>query len=117
MMKKQKILNSAIVLTAVLLVLYPAASLPQQNSTPAQTVPLTLAAQNAPKALPDGPGKDTFVRVCSKCHSTDIPAAQHKSADDWTNTLIDMRNKGAEASDEEMEQILKYLVTNFGPVK
>lgn len=97
--------------------LYPVASLPEQNSTPSQTAPSTLVAQNAPKALPDGPGKDTFVRVCSKCHSTDIPASQHKNTDEWTNTLIDMRNKGAEASDEELEQILKYLVSSFGPVK
>jgi cytochrome c5 len=116
-MKKQKIQTAVPVLTALLMVLYPVTSLPEQKSAPAQTVPSTLVAQNAPKALPDGAGKDIFVRVCSKCHSTDIPASQHKNADEWTNVLIDMRNKGAEASDEEMEQILKYLVTNFGPKK
>jgi competence protein ComEA len=116
-MKNQKIRNLATVLTTVLIALYPASSQSEKNSTPAQAVPPTTVAQNAPKPLPDGPGKDTFVRVCSKCHSTDIPASQHKNADEWTDTLIDMRNKGAEASDEELEQILKYLVTNFGPVK
>jgi len=116
-MKYPKMQTIVRVLTPLLVVLYPVVSLPEQKATPAQTVPSTLVAQIAPKALPNDPEKNTFVRVCSKCHSTDIPASQHKNADEWTSTLIDMRNKGAEASDEDLEQILKYLVTNFGPQK
>jgi len=44
-----------------------------------------------------------------------VITAQHKSESAWTDTIIEMRNRGANGSDEDMEQIIHYLATNYGP--
>ncbi len=97
--------SGAACVTGVLVLLIPALS-----GSHAQT-----AAPPAPKELPAGPGHDTVVRVCSGCHVATLITSQRKSADDWTTTVIEMRNRGASASDEELEGIVQYLATNFGP--
>jgi len=62
-----------------------------------------------------GPGKETFVRACGGCHLTNVVTAQRKTADGWTDTVVEMRNRGANATDEELEQIVQYLATNYSP--
>lgn len=66
--------------------------------------------------LPDGPGKDTLIRVCSKCHSPTNVVANGQTRDGWEDTLTKMAGLGASASDEEFTEILDYLVKNFPPV-
>lgn len=71
---------------------------------------------NDPNAgLPAGPGRDTFVRVCSACHLTSVATTQQKTAEGWTDIVVDMRGRGAQASDDEAVQIVEYLAANFGP--
>jgi cytochrome c5 len=65
--------------------------------------------------LPPGPGKDAFVSACSSCHGTDIVTAERKTADGWKDTVVDMRNRGADFSDQDQEKIIQYLAKNFGP--
>jgi competence protein ComEA len=66
--------------------------------------------------LPAGPGKDTLVRVCSKCHSPDNVIANGQDRAGWENTITKMAGFGAEASDDEFTEILDYLAKNFPPV-
>jgi competence protein ComEA len=66
--------------------------------------------------LPAGAGKDTLIRVCSKCHSPDNVLANGQDRAGWENTITKMAGFGAEASDEEFTQILDYLTRNFPPV-
>jgi competence protein ComEA len=66
--------------------------------------------------LPAGAGKDTLIRVCSKCHSPDNVLANGQDRAGWENTITKMAGFGAEASDEEFTQILDYLAKNFPPV-
>jgi competence protein ComEA len=73
------------------------------------------SASGVKQELPPGAGKDTVVRVCSGCHLLTVVTTQRKTADSWTDTAVEMRNRGANASDEELEQIVQYLATNFGP--
>ena len=63
--------------------------------------------------LPAGAGKDTFVRVCSKCHSPDNVIANGQDRSGWENTITKMAGFGAVASDDEFTEILDYLVKNF----
>jgi competence protein ComEA len=73
-------------------------------------------ASRAPaKDLPPGAGQDAFVRVCSGCHVTALVTSQRKSTDDWASVVIEMRNRGAVGSDQDLEDIVGYLTTNFGP--
>jgi competence ComEA-like helix-hairpin-helix protein len=76
---------------------------------------LAGSAGQSPQQLPAGPGRDTFQRVCSGCHMTNLATTQRKSADDWATVVIEMRSRGASGSDDEMESIVNYLATNFGP--
>ncbi len=87
---------------------------------PAVGLILTLGAALGPavraddSAFPDGPGKAVLLKVCTQCHSTDSIAEQHRTRDEWKDTIDAMKGYGAEATDEELATILDYLVKNFG---
>ena len=78
---------------------------------PALLLPLYFASA-AP--LPDGPGKDDLVKVCSKCHSVDQATSLRQNAAGWGDTITKMVSLGAQGSDEEFDRILNYLAKNFG---
>jgi mono/diheme cytochrome c family protein len=67
------------------------------------------------KSLPDGPGRDVAVRVCSQCHSPEIAAHQTLDAQGWKDLVNQMANNGANATDAEFDTITKYLTTAFPP--
>lgn len=91
------------------------------------TSPLTASAQQpAPQtqqnvhqqndaALPAGPGHDTFIRICSKCHSPNNVIANGQNEQGWENTITKMVGFGATGTDAEFSEILDYLVKNFPP--
>jgi len=87
-------------------------------ATPAS--PTTAAgATVAPKAvpapvLPDAPGKAVLERVCSMCHPISMVVEQKRSVDQWTQILNQMLDRGAQATDEEQQQIFAYLVRYYG---
>lgn len=78
---------------------------------------LLLVVEGSSQQLPPGPGKDSFVRVCSSCHGLNVPAQATKTRDEWAGTLANMRTLGAKGSDEEFARILTYLATNFSPAR
>ena len=63
--------------------------------------------------LPAGAGKDTLVRVCSKCHSPDNVIANGQDRAGWEETITKMAGFGAVGTDDEFTAILDYLVKNF----
>jgi competence protein ComEA len=63
--------------------------------------------------LPDGPGKDVTLRVCGDCHGADMVASVRQTREGWHETIADMVQKGAKATDEELAAILDYLSANF----
>jgi competence protein ComEA len=63
--------------------------------------------------LPAGAGKDTLVKVCSKCHSPDNVIANGQDRAGWEETITKMAGFGAVATDDEYTAILDYLVKNF----
>ena len=67
------------------------------------------------KTLPDGPGRDVMVRVCSQCHSPEVAAQQSLDAPGWKALVDQMANNGAQASDAEFDTISKYLTAAFPP--
>ena len=73
------------------------------------------ALDNAKQQLPPGDGKDLLIKACLGCHQLTVVTSPRKSEDKWTDTVIEMRNRGAKGSDEDMEQIVLYLAANFGP--
>ena len=79
---------------------------------------VSLRAQNPPPAasgegLPDGPGKDVVVRVCSTCHEPIRAASVRLTREGWTDVIEDMKKRGAKGSDPDFQAVLEYLATNF----
>ena len=71
-----------------------------------------VSAQQNP---PDGPGKDTFAKVCSTCHGLDRPMALKRTKEAWSATVAEMAGFGADATQEDLKVIVDYLAKNFGP--
>jgi competence protein ComEA len=63
--------------------------------------------------LPDGPGKDTVIKVCGFCHDPSTAAAVRLTREGWQATINDMISRGAKGTDEELAQVLDYLATHF----
>ena len=65
--------------------------------------------------LPDGPGKDIVLNVCTQCHDLQRVRRQRSSAEGWAEILDTMLNEGAPLSAEEFPVVLRYLARNFRP--
>jgi len=65
--------------------------------------------------FPEGPGKDILMSVCTQCHDLEsIPHLKY-SRQEWQGLVTEMVNMGADAKPAEIEAIVNYLTTNFGP--
>jgi len=65
--------------------------------------------------LPDGPGKEIVLNVCTQCHDLQRVRRQRSSADGWAEILDTMLNEGAPLSAEDFPVVLRYLARNFRP--
>jgi competence protein ComEA len=65
--------------------------------------------------LPAGEGRDVMIRVCSQCHEPEMAADQQFDAAGWKSLVDQMASKGATATDEEFDQIVRYLTKAFPP--
>jgi competence protein ComEA len=66
------------------------------------------------KAYPEGPGKDVFIRVCTRCHEAANSTKLRLTRRQWQGKVYAQADRGAEASGEELDQIVDYLARNFG---
>jgi competence protein ComEA len=73
---------------------------------------VTFAAADKPK-LPEGPGKETMVRICGGCHGAEIVLGKRLDRDGWSQIVVNMIQRGAQGSDDEFADIVDYL-TNTG---
>jgi cytochrome c553 len=71
----------------------------------------TVLAQEAPKTLPEDKQKELYENVCGSCHGADKVIGEQRDLADWGYTVHQM---GTSASDEELDQIVNYLVKYFG---
>ena len=75
---------------------------------------LSAADEKEIKLLPDGAGKDVVVKSCLECHGVANFRKARKDADEWSDSVNDMVDRGAKATPAEVETIVAYLVKNFG---
>jgi competence protein ComEA len=81
-------------------------------------LPDLLAASAAgpeEQALPPGAAKDTVIKVCTACHGPARFRRLRLAAGNWSDTVDDMVDRGAQATPEQIEAIVAYLAANFGP--
>jgi competence protein ComEA len=69
----------------------------------------TMRAQN----LPDAPGKEETVRICSQCHEVARATSLHQDRAAWQTTMDKMISLGAKGTPEEFERIVEYLSKAF----
>lgn len=76
---------------------------------------LTIPAA-AQSDLPDAPGKEAVEKVCANCHELTVITQNRGSREHWNAIVDNMVSRGAEGADDELDQVVKYLTANFGPL-
>jgi quinoprotein glucose dehydrogenase len=80
--------------------------------------PLFLLAGSAARADDDfAPGDmhDVVAKACTACHVGAQVTSQHKSAEQWGETVNQMISNGAQVRDEDVDKVVAYLAKNYGP--
>ena len=81
---------------------------------------IAFAAQEQSKSdqakskLPEGEAKPLVIRMCSKCHGLESVVRKRMTAERWEDVVDDMVSRGAKGTDDEVDQVIDYLVENFG---
>ena len=65
--------------------------------------------------LPDGPGKDLVLNICTQCHDLQRVRRERLTPEGWLEVLESMLNEGAPLSDKDLPDVLRYLARNFKP--
>jgi competence protein ComEA len=84
------------------------------HSTPLMAVLSPSPFDSARQELPDGPGKEEVVRVCSGCHDLMFTVSTRETEDGWTRIVNDMRSKGADGTEEDFAKVIAYLTAHMG---
>jgi mono/diheme cytochrome c family protein len=53
-------------------------------------------------------------RACANCHGVERVQGARKATEDWRVTLVDMRERGAQLNDEELERLVEWLARVWG---
>lgn len=77
----------------------------------------TSALAEDTSLYPPGPGRDVFVRVCTRCHEAANSTKLRLTRRQWQGKVYQQADRGAEVSGEELDQIVDYLAKNFSPDK
>lgn len=81
----------------------PAPQAPSAQALPAQDTPEDLKA------------RETFIRVCTRCHPADRVTAEGRTRSQWEATIVTMQTaRGAVVTPEEFDIVLNYLTKHFG---
>ena len=78
-------------------------------------LPASAADDKGASDLPGGPGKDLTARICLDCHDSGNFRRKRFTSDDWSDSVADMVDRGAKATPAEIDAVVAYLATNFGP--
>jgi competence ComEA-like helix-hairpin-helix protein len=78
----------------------------------AQTAP----PDSATATLPDGAGKPIVQKQCVMCHSLSVVTSKRASHTEWTQVVNQMVSRGADLSDDEIDTVIEYLSSHYGPL-
>jgi hypothetical protein len=65
--------------------------------------------------LPDGPGKELVLNICTQCHDLQRVRRTQLSPEGWVEVLDAMLNEGAPLTEKDFPDVLRYLARNFRP--
>lgn len=78
---------------------------------------LTAAVVANAQSGPDGKGKADFQRICSNRHSVTMATSQRMTHSEWAGVVNDMVSRGAQGTQDELDNVVTYLAENFGKDK
>lgn len=78
------------------------------------TLGLAFALASHALSASEEQGRAAFQRACSPCHGISRVTAHRLSHAGWENVVDNMISRGAKATPDEQEQIVRYLTANFG---
>ena len=65
--------------------------------------------------MPEGPGKEVVLNICTQCHDLQRVRNERLSPEGWAEILQAMLNEGAPLTDKDFEAALRYLARTFKP--
>jgi len=65
--------------------------------------------------LPAGPGRDIVAVACSQCHGLNAFTWLRQGDQAWRHQVYDMILRGSQIGPGEIDAVVTYLTTNFGP--
>jgi putative heme-binding domain-containing protein len=75
---------------------------------------LAFAVSVQAQSLPEGKGRTDFQRICGTCHSLARSTSQRLTRGEWTRVINDMVARGAQGTQDELDNVMIYLTANFG---
>ena len=62
----------------------------------------------------DPEAKRLMNRACTRCHGLDRVEGVRNAEEGWRATLVDMRERGAQLTDEDLEHLVEWLARVWG---
>src|SRR5215469_13791657 len=75
---------------------------------------LAFAASAQAQPLAKGKGRADFQRLCGTCHSLARATSQRLTREEWMRVINDMVARGAQGTQDELDNVTSYLTANFG---
>src|SRR5215469_12847166 len=75
---------------------------------------LAFAVSVQAQSLPEGRGRADFQRTCGTCHSLATATSQRLTRGEWMRVVNDMVARGAQGTQDELDNVTSYLTANFG---
>ena len=74
---------------------------------------LPTSAVTAQSVLPEAPGRDVTVKLCSNCHAAEMVASVRHTPEGWREVIGRMVAAGAKGTDQELETVFQYVSSQF----
>jgi cytochrome c553 len=71
--------------------------------------PRTYVPPEITTYLSDAEAEALVTRACTRCHGADRVNQARNSADAWRVLIVDMRERGAQIADEDLENLVEWL--------
>jgi putative heme-binding domain-containing protein len=75
---------------------------------------LAFAVSVRAQPQPEQKGRADFQRICGTCHSLERATSQRLTRGEWTRVINDMVARGAQGTQDELDNVMTYLTANFG---
>lgn len=75
----------------------------------------TAQQQQQQSPFPPGEGRDIVAVACTQCHAPSAITNLREGPDAWRRQVYDMVLRGAQVGPDDIDKVVNYLATNFGP--